>query len=254
MSEQNQSNFQALGAGLLGFVAVMAIGGGAMMLSSSHRSKSMEKPAAAAAPIDIGTALPRPAPSTPGFQREERRAQSPAPLIGAESEPEAMEKALAGSAAASAQSATALEAKSRARLEVTQHLEAAGDGSTAKAVVENSIAPEKAVARAADKKKAAPRPVTATAGSDAVASVHYGVTSRSELMGRAAGPVYNVAGGGKGGTIATGKMAGDAKAKLTDLQRQMEASGMPEDQRAKMKKDLDEVNAALTVDPEKPAQ
>lgn len=252
MSEQNQSNFQALGAGLLGFVAVMALGGGALMVRSSQQAKSAAKPVAAAEPIDIGAAQPRPAVSSPLVQQEERRAQSPAPLIGEDGIESVPSPAPLG-ARARAGSAPS-ETSSGLGLEATESLDTAGNGSSAKAVVKNTLAPEKPAAKGAGR-KALSKPVAASGGADAVASVHYGVTSRSELMGRAAGPVYNVAGAGKkGGTIATGKIAGDAKAKLVDLQRQLEAAGLPEDQRAKLTKELEEAGKGFPDDVEKPAQ
>jgi len=253
MSEDNKSNFQTLGAGLLGFVAVMAVGGGVMMLHSSHQAKSAATPAAAAAPIDLGSSMPRPSMSPSGLQRE-RRDSSPAPLIGddgssseespAAGSPAASPAASAPSAAprAAAPSPESAPAAKASALEVTRHLDAEGDGSTAEAVVKNT-AEEKKAPKLQGKLpgKKAPK-LDLPAGDGAVASsVHYGVTSRSELMGRAAGPVYNIK-GGKGGEAKTaaGKMADDADGRIADLRRQLEASGLPADQRAKLLKDLDE--------------
>jgi len=257
MSEQNQSNFQALGAGLLGFVAVMAVGGGALMVHSSQQSKAAAKPVAAAAPIDIGAASPASLPemSASRARQEERRMESPAPLIG-ENKTESIPSSAPLAARARAAGASS-EASAAPALEVTGHLDAAPGDSSAQAVVKNTIEPEKPAVKAAEKKKSLPKADTSGtgAGSEAVASVHYGVTSRSELMGRAAGPVYNIAGAGKkGGTAATGKLAGETKATLTDLQRQLEASGLPEDQRAKLKKELEDATKGLAEDVEKPAQ
>lgn len=242
MSEQNQSNFQALGAGLLGFVAVMTLGGGALMVHSSQQAKSAARPVAAAAPIDLGASLPRPALSSPRAS-EERRAESPAPLIG-EDRIESLPSPIPPGAREGVAQASA-DASAAPGLEVTSHLDAAGNGSSAKAVVKNTIAPEKPAAKAAGR-KALPKPVPAGASSETVASVHYGVTSRSELMGRAAGPVYNVKGGSaKGGSIAAGKMA-DANGKLADIQKQLEAAGLPADQRAKLQKDLADATKDLS--------
>jgi hypothetical protein len=251
MSEQNQSNFQAFGAGLLGFVAVMAIGGGALMVRSSQQAKAGARPDAAAAPIDLGSAMPRPVAS-----HKERRMESPAPLMGAQDKSEGSEAsaeesdvaAAAAAGAAASSSGSAQNAKSAAaRLEVTQHLDKPGSGSSATAIVKEEAAPEKkekVLGKIAGRKVT---PKLDTTGGGAVASVHYGVTSRSELMGRAAGPVYNFKGNAKsGGSGAMGKMGVDVKAKVADLQRQMEAAGLPAEQRAKLQKDIEAATSGIS--------
>jgi hypothetical protein len=262
MSEQNQSNFQAFGAGLFGFVAVMAIGGGALMVRSSQQAKAGARPEAAAAPIDLGSSMPRPSLSPISAQKE-RRAQSPAPLTGEVQEeaeaPEAPAAESSGSAATSSSRSAPNAQTPASRLEVTQHLDKPGSGSSATAIVTNTLAPEEAPKAAAKKpldKKAALKIDTA----GAVASVHYGVTNRNELMGRAAGPVYNIKGGsGKGGSGEMGKMAADVNAKISDLQKQLEAAGLPAEHRAKLQQDLDNVmkgvvGPSMTAEPAKAAQ
>lgn len=249
MSEQNKSNYQALGAGLLGFVAVMAVGGGGMMLHSSHRAKSAAAPAPAAAPIDLGSSMPAPSLSRPSVQKE-RRAESPAPLIGeiGEDAPEASEgssgAAAAASAALSPESAPSAKAPA---LEASRHLDVEPGSSSAKAVVKNTVEAKRAAAALPARKAPAPK-LEAAAGDGAVASsVHYGVTSRSELMGRAAGPVYNIKGAkGGGGAAPTGKLAEDAEGKMADLRRQLEASGLPADQRAKLVAELEAARKGVT--------
>ena len=222
MSEQGKSDVQAFIAGLLGFVAVMAIGGGVMMARSFQQAKATGKPVAAAEPIDLGPSMPRPALSSPQVQQE-RFAQSPAPLIGAEEESEGAE------AAESAPNAKS----SSPRLELTEHLDKTGSGSSAKAVVKNTAAPVMA-AKAAGK-KASPKLGLMAGGSTASASVHYGVTSRNELMGRAAGPVYNFKGG-------AGKRANDVNVRVADLQRRIESSDLTADQRTQLQQELAEGN------------
>lgn len=254
MSDQNKSNFQAFGAALLGFVAVMAVGGGAMFVYSSQQSKASARPVAAGEPIDLGSSVQR----QPAVQNE-RRAESPAPLVG---EDEASEVAkIPASAPAAAESSPSTpqsvngaqtaarpstEAQATSRLDVTQHLDKSGNGSSATAIVKNTLAQEKA-AKAVSKKAAPKMPQTSgVTATGAVASVHYGVTSRNELMGRAAGPVYNFKGGAsKGAAAATGKMGGDLKTKITDIKGQLEAAGLPADQRAKLMKDLEDANKNL---------
>lgn len=247
MSEQNKSNFQALGAGLLGFVAVMAIGGGGLMLHSSHRAKSAAAPAPAAAPIDLASSMPAPSLPRPTIQKE-RRAESPAPLIGeipedasaGAAEPSAGAAASEAAAASAALSPEAAPTAKSPALEASRHLEVEPGSSSAKAVVKNTVEAKKAAAAPPARKAPAPK-LEAAAGDGAVASsVHYGVTSRNELMGRAAGPVYNIKGAkGGGSTGPTGKLADDAEGKMADLRRQLEASGLPDEQRAKLLTELE---------------
>lgn len=233
MSEQNQSNFQALGAGLLGFAVVMAVGGGALMVHSSRQSKVSAKPVAAAEPIDLGAPVPRFESTRP---LSERRAQSPAPLLGGEEEAESVGGAPAQSAAAASPEAAPAE---RTRLQVSAHAETARGGSTAQAVVKNTIVEEEAVAKAKPAVKKRPVKLDAAGGAEAVASVHYGVTNRRELMGRAAGPVYNIKGGGTaGGSAPKGKLAEDLNAKVADLKRQLDATSLPAETRDQLLKDL----------------
>lgn len=258
MSEQNQSNFQALGAGLLSFVAVMAVGGGAMLVHRSNQAKAGAPPAAAAAPIDLGADAPRPmAPAV----RAERRAQSPAPLIGdAGTTEEAAETAAPAAAAASAASPRAPAAESpalspeaaprqdsRSRLQVAEHVEASAGESTAAAEVKETAARERAKAPAPLKKaaKKAVAPIGDAAGT-AVASVHYGATSRNELMGRAAGPVYNIKGGARPTKSATGKMADDATTQIAGLRKQLDTAGLAPEDRAKLQAQLDEAMKSMS--------
>lgn len=256
MSDQGKSNFQAFGAGLLGFVAVMAIGGGALMVHNSQQAKSAAKPVAAAAPIDIGSSAPRPMMTSPTAQKE-GRAESPAPLMGAEEESETTAAAPAGAPAAAAPSAApatqaAAKTKSAApSLEPTQHQDMSGHGSTAEAIVKNTLAPKKE--HKALSKKSSNVEATAVAPTS-LASVHYGVTSRNELMGRAAGPVYNVKGGAKGASVAgQGKIAGDAGASIAELQAQLEKAGLPQEQRALILQQLEAAKKSVS-DANKPAQ
>lgn len=240
MSEQNRSNVQALGAGLLGFVAVMAVGGGAMMLHSSHRAGSAAAPAPAAAPIDLEAAMPRPSMQPSGMQKE-RRAQSPAPLIGDDEESSAAESAPSAAPRAAEPSPESAPAAKASGLAVARHLDTEGNGSTAEAAVKNTVEEKKAPKLQGKLPGKKALKLETAAGDGAVASsVHYGVTSRSELMGRAAGPVYNFKGAKGGeGKAAAGKMAADADGKIADLRRQLENSDLPADQRAKLLKDLD---------------
>lgn len=251
MSEQSKSNYQALGAGLFGFVAVMAVGGGALMVHRSQQASASAAPAAAGAPIDLGASMPAPRHAMTPAALKERRAESPAPLIGEVEESEPAEAPAVPAEASSRRSSapaptpeSAPEARpSSSRLAVTQHVDAgAGDATAAAAAVASAPPPEKALKVPAKKPAVKKAPLAVEAGSGAIASVHYGATNRSELMGRAAGPVYNMKGAGpRPGSGAVGKMADDVNAKIADLQKQLESVGMPADQRAKLQKDLEDV-------------
>lgn len=258
MSEQNKSNFQALGAGFLGFAVVMVVGGGALMLHNSHQAKLAAHPVAAAAPIDIGSSSPRPMQGL-GAPKEQREG-SPAPLMGDQGSAEASpasapgsvapargaQNAAATAAAPAAQAAQTAQAESSgAGLQVDEHLSSSGNGSSAEASVKNTLH-----AKQAHKAKKGATTATAgaakpdAAGSDAIASVHYGVTNRNELMGRAAGPVYNFQGAGKGGdTVGKGQMA-DPKAQIADIKKQLEGANLPPEQRAALLKQLDAAGEA----------
>ena len=65
-------------------------------------------------------------------------------------------------------------------------------------------------------------------------------------MGRAAGPVYNIKGGGAvGGSGANGKLAVDLNSKVADLRKQLDGSGLPPEAREKLLKDLAEAQKAV---------
>ena len=253
MIDQGKSNVQAFGAGLLGFVVVMAVGGGALMVRSSQMSKAAARPEAAAAPIDLGASMPR-TPMSSAVAAKERRAESPAPLIGAEEEAQSPGASFNSPVAGVVAPQAASNAGSPApRLEPTAHLDNPGNGTSATAVVKNTIGVEKEKAAKPLGKKALPKLAPTAGGANAIASVHYGVTNRSELMGRAAGPVYNFKGAGKdGGSAKGGKMAEDMNAKIADMKSQLEKAGVPPEERAKLLKDLEAVTKGVSA--EKPAQ
>ncbi len=261
---QGQSNLQTLGAGFLGFAVVMAIGGGALLFHSAHKAKEAAKPDAAAPPIDLGASAPRPAAPAVTAAEPQVARHEPAPVVtvtvSAAQATQAMNafasvlkatadaKAAADATAASGTPAPA-PALARAapagktaapRLASAQHLGKPDGSSAATAVVANEPATQQAE-KADDKKAATKADPAAAAVAAAVASVHYGVTSRSELMGRAAGPVLNFTGGAaKGGAGASGKMGDDIETRAAELKRQLDAAGLPADQRAKLQKELDD--------------
>ena len=80
-------------------------------------------------------------------------------------------------------------------------------------------------------------------GAGAIAPVHYGVRDRSELMGRAAGPVYNFKGSSRReSTAAAGKLAASAVGdRMIDIQKQLDGAELPADQRAKLKAEIETI-------------
>ncbi len=247
MSEQNKSNVQALGAGFLGFAAVMAIGGGALTVHSWMQSRGASKPVAAAAPIDLGSTS-NPAMAAAPIQRA-RPVQSPPPLTGEPEENEGTPAAAPEAAPAPADTSAphaappSDEKQAAPRLEPTQRSDMPGGGSSAPTAVVKKTAPEPRTKAAS--KKAVPK--LAPAGSNAIASIHYGVTDRSELMGRAAGPVYNMKGASKSNSKAASKAASDVNAQMSDLKRKLEDLSLPPEQRAELRKQLDAAAKAAGV-------
>lgn len=230
MSEQSKSDLQAFGSGFLVFIGIVGIGGVLLI-----RSPRPTKPVAAAMPIDLDAVASK--------DTGERRAESPAPLIGAEDENEdAVAASDVDASGAEADSSPKYVSKGRfspPRLKTTPHLDVSNSGVAATAVVTNTIDSNRTV-KTADK-TASPKLDLRGAGAPASASVRYGGNSRSELMGRGLGPVYNFKGGaGKGGSGAPGREVDGENAQIVDIQRRIEDSGLSDDQRTKFKKDIDE--------------
>lgn len=258
MSEQNSSNLQAFGAGVVGFFVVVAVGGGALVYHSSLQTK---RPSAAGAPIDIASPSGL-APAERRLAAKEARAESPAPVIGdvagEEPSPAAAHSQQAAAAAPAAPRAgiplpstprtlTAAEAvKVQPALEATKHLGTDGGSTSAELVAQ---APAKDARVPLKKSPKGSRklelPSNPNPGPTDVASVHYGVTSRSELMGRAAGPVYNFKGGAAGGGAGVGKLAGDASATVADLKAQLAKGDLPAADRERIQGELDKVEKAV---------
>lgn len=256
MSDQNKTNLQTLGAGLLGFVAVVLVGGGFLLLHSKLTATSAARPAPAAAPIDLEAGSPRRAAPAVPF---ERREQSPAPLVGADEEgasaapSEARARSASGASAQAVAASAAAASAARSAEEGEEGLEIRDRltnkaSTSAEARVKEA---EKAKAPAKLVRKAAPAAGDGAAGGDAaVASVRYGVKSRTELMGRAAGPVYNVAGGAaKGGSTAGAGEVAPLGTKISEIKKQFENSNLPPEQRAALLKQLEQAGA---VDVEAP--
>jgi len=253
MSEQHKTNFQAFGAALFGFIAVIAVGGGALMLHSSHKNAA-PKPVPAAEPIDLASPAPR--------EREavalptENRTESPAPLVGSDDDdtdaadaPADASPSYAGAETAEAaaesfpESASDVKSGGR-RLRPTEHLDLSASG---RASAEAVAAKGASVARKNAKFPAARKPSAKLAA--AVASVHYGVTSREELMGRAAGPVYNIKSGSsvpRANPSERGKLASEMNERLAGLQWKLkDDTGLSAEQRVEIEQELADIKKGV---------
>ena len=222
MTENGKSQIQTVAAAMLGFVLIVGVGA----LTLMSRGGSAKAPSQASHPSSIPVAppsapMPPAASSLPDQQagEAEEYASSPAPVL-----PSVMKEALPAAAP-----------PRPAALVVTQHLEAT-QTTSAKATVAAAPAAKPAALPKQGREFVTPKLVAPRNGSIA-SSVHYGVSSRSELMGRAAGPVYNFKGrGAKKTAPADSKIGGQATTQIKEAQEQVEKSALDE----KAKKDLSE--------------
>lgn len=227
MTDNGKSQIQTIVSAMLGFVLVVGVGALAVM----SRGGSAKSPSSASHPSSIPTApaaepaLPAAAPAAAGVAG----ASSPQPVL-----PSVMADKVAQEAAPAAQAASAPKP---AALVVTQHLEATQTTSAKVEVAAALAAPAaKKMEPLATREFVTPK-LAPTKNAGIASSVHYGVSSRSELMGRAAGPVYNFKGRGAKKADASGsKIGGEAATQIEEAQRQVEGSALDE----KAKKDLRE--------------
>lgn len=216
---------KALIIGLLSFVVVSAIGGAAM----TRYFLPSASPAFGASPSPA--------------EQNEIPAKPFASRTSAENEISSDEPRAASSAAPSSAAASASSLAFAPKLEVSEHLDATGGGSSAELRSKDKVIEEKTSAAAVKTTRGAARPERRDAA--VASSVHYGVTSRSELMSRANGSVSNVKGRGTKANARVGRLAGDAGAKLADVQQQLDAAPLPAEDRARLKKELDPLSKDL---------
>lgn len=241
MSEQTKGNLQVFGAGILGFVAVVAVAG---LLLTRFEGASHAPAAAAAPPIEAGIlSLPAPAASAPAPLA---RPASPQPLLGAHDEGFVEEIAaapahvrLAAGASAGADAAGSAPS-SLGALGAPRHHGQGESVSSAKAEVkEFSTLEARAPEASAPAAKPMPRLKLDTTRGAVASSVHYGVRSRSELMGNAAGPVYNFKGSKPAASGRSAELAAEASAKLDDIEKQLEGNtALTAEQKAEIRKKI----------------
>ena len=259
MSEQEKkSQFQSLAAGFLGFVGVVGLGslvilhhgGGSAKAHIAYAPAPAEVVSALTAPAQAvkvnlsgaplgasANALSSPAPTMPDEVREQAAA---APDSAASGDPKA--------------SAAAVAAKPDAKLAASGHLD--GSASASSSAAAPAAASAKPKAKALAKKTFLEPKLDLSKNQSAVAStVHYGVSSRAELMGRAAGPVYNFSGKSvgqaQGGQLAADNAAPTGTLQQVDAaQKQIDASdAVPADQKAKIDENLNQVRQSAASAP-----
>jgi hypothetical protein len=241
MSEQTKGNVHVFGAGLFGFVAVVGAAGLALKLGGG----GAHAPAAAtaAAPIEAGIlSLPSPAASAPAHLP---RPASPQPLLGAHDEAFVEENAAAPAhaqhaAAAPAAGAAGSAPSSLQALGAPKHHGKGESVSSATAEVKKFSTPGPQAPQApAPAAKPVPRLKLDASRNSVASTVHYGVTSRAELMGKAAGPVYNFKGAKPAGAGRTAELAAEANSKIDDLEKQLESNTtLTEEQKAAIRQKL----------------
>ena len=249
MSEESKDQINTFGAGLLGFVVVVVLGGFLIL----HQGGGVKAPVATYAPVDAAPSS-EPAPYSIGKAVRPAAAvaeSSPAPLLPAGSF-DATSPA-AGSAPAAA-STSAPVRSSGAKLVVSQHLDGGSSGSSS-ASASAASARESKKNLAAKNKSFLPQKLDVSKNQGTlVSTVHYGVSSRAELMGRAAGPVYNFSGksaGAPGSPAATAGSDASASSPAADgvetAQKQVDASSLDDDSKATLKQELNQ--ARQTIQP-----
>jgi hypothetical protein len=254
MSEHGKAQIQALGAGLLGFFSVVAVGSVLLM----RRGDAGKAPAPAYAPVDVASGLPAPSASAKSERAAAAAAapaavaSSPKPILSeADNEPAVETEAAAPVAAAAAPDASArrespVPAK---KLVATAHLDGSSSAtSSARASAQASAsAPAKAV-HPAKKPFVAPK-LDVSKTPSAVASVHYGVSNRAELMGRAAGPVYNFAGKDMAQKGAAPSGASGTLQTVDDAVEKVDGSSLSASDKATLDRDLGAVRQAVQAGP-----
>jgi hypothetical protein len=242
MSEQTKGNFQVFGAGLVGFVAVVGAAGLALKLGGP-RAPAAPQAAAAPAPIEAGIlSLPAPSAAAPAHLP---RAASPQPLIGAQDEafveesPAAPARVQHAAAAPAGAGAAGSAPSSLQALGAPKHYGKGESASSAKAQVKEFSKLEPQAEPSAPAAKPVPRLKLDTTRNTVASTVHYGVTSRAELMGKAAGPVYNFKGAKPAGAGRGAELAAEANAKMDDIEKQLDSNeALTAEQKAAIRQQL----------------
>jgi hypothetical protein len=247
MSEESRTQIQALAAGLLGFVGVVGLGG---FLLLHQGGAAVKAPVNSYAPVDAASSLPAPisaSVSRPAPPAANPMASSPAPLLTAdETDSPAAANAVPNAPSNAAANGSAAGSPA-AKLVATQHLSSNSSSSATSSVASDS--PRAAKRPAAKKKALLPQKLDLSKAPAAVASsVHYGVNDRAELMGRAAGPVYNFTdktGANQGSQVAADEASGDVIQQVDATRVQVDGSNMDAEQKAKVDQSLNQARQTV---------
>ena len=123
--------------------------------------------------------------------------------------------------------------------------EAGGERSSAfAAAAKDAPAP----AKAAQSQSAADKPAPTMVATHLTGSVHYGMAGRSELMGRGAGPVYNLKGSSGGGASAAdvNNLIKQAATVVQSADAAMDAAPMDEQSKRDLKARMNGASAGIT--------
>lgn len=225
MSEQTKGDVQMIGAGLVGFIAVVGVAG---VLFFARDSGGGAKPSRAFGGASQSSATELRVP--PAAPLREAPQSSPAPFAGA-LPVEAAENAAPSAGPAAAPAASAFGER------VEPRISGQGDSaSSARAEVQTPVAAPALPAAAAPVPAAKPvaRLKLDSSRGTIASAVHYGVTSRSEVMGKAAGPVYNFSGRAVAGKPQLAGLADQSGAKLTEAELKIEQSDLPPEKKREM--------------------
>jgi hypothetical protein len=233
MSGESQAQIQTFGAALIGFVGVVGLGG---FLILHHGGAAVKAPVVTYAAVDAASALPLRTRSGVAARSEdsaigEASASSPAPLLSENEIGDA-------SAPADPAAAAAPTVFAAAKLIVTRHL---GFGSSSSSVSDFAGGQSAKDAAAKQKYFSAPKLDLSRNMGTIASTVHYGVRSRAQLMGRAAGPIYNFSGGGSNGQAAAGPSSSDVVRQVEEARTQVGASSMADNDKSKVDQNLIEV-------------
>lgn len=240
MSEHGKAQVQTIAAGFLGFVAVVAVGilivrrGGVSQTPPSEyapvNTEALSAPVSARLSARSGGAA---------YGETAAATASPAPTTGQDAR-------ILGAASANSANAAG-DSAALQRLAAGQHLTASAGNAPGTVKVANDPEAPVAMPSSTAAKKPFVAPKLDLAKTSVASTVHYGVSNRNELMGRAAGPVYNfsgAAGGGQKGQL--GQLAGQANGQVDAATQQINDSALTPEDKAKLLHGLGQVRTSVT--------
>jgi len=260
-----KSQIQTIAAGFIGFVGVVGLGS---LLILHHGGAAVKAPVIAYAPVDADTGAPAPIHSAnasllgASLGAAGSAASSPAPLLPDEARDNAAAVVPANAAGTGIAAKAAMTAA--APKLVAQQIESSASASSSAALPAAAAAkPKPSLAK---KTFVAPKLDLSKNQGIVASTVHYGVSDRAELMGRAAGPVYNFTGksGGQAqsdqvvpnaGQAQTTQVAADGQSSAAVVQQvdaakqKLDAADVPADQKAALDQNLSQARQAAASAP-----